>query len=89
MILHAEIRGRVQGVGFRYWVVEEAERLGLKGWVRNQRDGSVELEAEGPEEKLFEFEKLLWQGPPLARVTDVQSRFHDIEKNYSSFKIVH
>lgn len=89
MILHAEIRGRVQGVGFRYWVVEEAVRLGLKGWVRNLRDGGVELEAEGPEEQLFALEKLLWEGPPLARVSDVQARYLDIEKNYSSFTIVH
>ncbi len=89
MILHAEIKGRVQGVGFRYWVVEEAERLGLKGWVRNTRDGGVELEAEGEEETLFEFEKLLWHGPPLARVTEVRARYHDIDKNYTNFSIVY
>ena len=47
MILHAIVRGRVQGVGFRYWVLEQARAQGLKGWVRNCPDGTVEVEAEG------------------------------------------
>jgi hypothetical protein len=45
--LHAVVHGRVQGVGFRYFVMREARALGLSGWVRNQADGSVEVEAEG------------------------------------------
>ncbi len=89
MILHAVVLGRVQGVGFRYWALEEAQRLGLTGWVRNLRDGSVEVEAQGEEEKLFEFEKLLWQGPPLARVKEVRARYHDCEKNYTHFTIAY
>ena len=62
MILHAIVSGRVQGVGFRYWVKEEAEALGLKGWVRNLRDGSVEVEAEGEEDALFQFEQRAGEG---------------------------
>jgi len=87
MILHAIVSGRVQGVGFRYWVKEEAEALGLKGWVRNLRDGSVEIEAEGEEEALFHLEQKLWRGPTLARVTNVDCRYHDITKNYKSFSV--
>ena len=50
--LHAGVTGRVQGVVFRYYVVTEAAGLGLNGWVRNRRDGSVEVMAEGTKEKL-------------------------------------
>jgi acylphosphatase len=89
MILHAIVSGRVQGVGFRFWVLEEAQRLGLKGWVRNLRDGGVELEAEGDEEQLQKLEQLLWKGPALARVTDVRVRYIDAEKNYPSFTITY
>jgi acylphosphatase len=69
---HALVRGRVQGVGFRYSCYHEARRLGLSGWVRNTPDGEVEVWAEGPREKLDTL--LLWlrQGPPGARVDGVQ-----------------
>lgn len=66
--LHARISGRVQGVGFRWFVREEARRLGLAGWVRNLPTGDVELVAEGPPETLDQFAKTVGQGPPGARV---------------------
>lgn len=66
------VSGRVQGVGFRWFVVGEAERLGLRGWVRNAPDGSVEVEVEGDEEILAELKRKLEKGPPAARVSQVQ-----------------
>jgi acylphosphatase len=68
----ATIRGRVQGVGFRYSAIWEAQRLGIKGWVRNTAAGTVEVWAEGLAEKLAQFSAWLHQGPPLSRVDSVQ-----------------
>lgn len=51
---HIYFYGRVQGVGFRYYSVNKANQLGLTGWVRNLSDGSVEMEVQGPEEKIDE-----------------------------------
>jgi acylphosphatase len=67
-----EIEGRVQGVGFRWWTQREARRLGLTGWVRNRRDGSVEALAVGEAGALDQLERLCWQGPSAARVTSVR-----------------
>lgn len=58
------MRGRVQGVGFRYYVVREARRLGLAGWVANERDGSVRAVAEGAPGDIDLMENLLRTGPP-------------------------
>ena len=66
--LEAVVRGRVQGVGFRYYVVREARRLGLGGWVANDRDGSVRAVAEGSGPELDRIEHLLRTGPPGAIV---------------------
>jgi acylphosphatase len=66
--LHARIAGRVQGVGFRWFVREEARRLGLAGWVRNLPSGEVELVAEGSPDSLEAFAKTIGKGPPGARV---------------------
>ena len=67
----ARVRGRVQGVGFRYSAVREALRLELKGYVRNAANGAVEVWAEGPEEKLALFLKWLNKGPQFSRVDSV------------------
>lgn len=69
--LHVAVRGRVQGVGFRWFVRERARRLGLVGWVRNQRDGSVEVAARGEAELLRMLEEALRDGPDGAYVTSV------------------
>lgn len=70
--LSARVFGRVQGVGFRWWVVGEAEALGLTGWVMNHEDErSVELVAEGSTSALDRLEQLLRDGPPGARVERV------------------
>ncbi|NUQ21327.1 MAG: acylphosphatase [Gemmatimonadaceae bacterium] len=66
--LHVRIAGRVQGVGFRWFVREEARRLQLAGWVRNLPSGEVELMAEGPRDALDALARAVGQGPPGARV---------------------
>lgn len=69
---HILVTGLVQGVGFRYEALRAARRLGLTGWVRNNPDGSVELEAQGDSRSVEEFIDLLWQGPRWSRVDDVR-----------------
>jgi acylphosphatase len=66
------IRGRVQGVGYRWWARTEARRLGLDGWVRNRADGSVELLAAGPAAAVAALEDLCGRGPPSAHVTGIE-----------------
>ena len=64
--IHLEVSGRVQGVGFRWFVVEEARRLKLSGWVRNRPDGKVEIAASGSADALAELESAVTDGPPGA-----------------------
>lgn len=70
--IHLEIRGRVQGVGFRWFVVDKARELRLKGWVRNKPDGNVEIAAAGEPDALAQLEIAVAKGPPGARVEQVQ-----------------
>ena len=64
--------GRVQGVGYRYFALRQAELLGVNGFARNQPDGSVEVVAEGPEDSLVALEEQLREGPGFAAVTGVE-----------------
>ena len=66
------VRGRVQGVGFRWFVDYEARQLGLAGWVRNNIDGTVEVLAIGTEQQLSALHSKLRQGPRASRVDEVQ-----------------
>jgi acylphosphatase len=72
------IEGRVQGVWYRGWVVEEATRRGLAGWVRNRSDGSVEALFAGPKPAVDAMVEACWRGPPSARVTNVACRPADM-----------
>ena len=69
--LHVEIAGRVQGVGFRWFVRQQARRLGIDGWAVNTRGGTVEVVAKGEEEALKQLEAALAQGPSGAIVKSV------------------
>jgi len=71
--IHLEIRGRVQGVGFRWYVVEKAQELELAGWVRNKSDGNVEIAARGERDALAKLEAAVRAGPRGARVEEVRS----------------
>lgn len=66
------VTGRVQGVGYRWWARAQATRLGVTGTVRNADDGSVLVQARGSDHALAELERLLGQGPPHARVAQVE-----------------
>ena len=71
-IRHVTIRGRVQGVGYRYWVEQQARARGLEGWVRNRRDGSVEALFAGPPDVVSGTVALCRRGPASARVDAVE-----------------
>jgi acylphosphatase len=81
------VTGRVQGVGFRWWTRHLASGLGLRGTVRNARDGSVQIEAEGPAGALSEFEARLREGPPGARVVQVREDEPGRERLPEGFEI--
>lgn len=71
---HVTIRGRVQGVGYRAWLADEAEGRNLEGWVRNRRDGSVEAVFAGPETVVTDMVAACRRGPSMARVDAVNHR---------------
>jgi acylphosphatase len=85
--LHVRVVGRVQGVGFRYFVREAARSLGLAGWVRNADDGSVEVEAEGAPADVERLRQLLADGPPGARVESIEDGAAGAEQLESPFGI--
>ncbi len=86
--LSLRIEGRVQGVGFRWFVVRESQRLGLAGHVKNNSDGSVEVVAEGAKERLDQLEQLCRQGPRPAQVEKVERVTETVARTlYTSFEI--
>jgi acylphosphatase len=89
MVLHFLIQGRVQGVGFRWFVQREAGELELRGWVRNTEDGDVEVVAAGAPDDLDELRASLRRGPRGARVDRLVEHFLDEAeaKGLSSFQI--
>lgn len=82
-----KVTGRVQGVSFRAWTQDEAESRGLSGWVRNERDGSVSALFAGPAERVDQMLKILWQGPPAASVSNVESAEADPAAAEGGFRI--
>jgi acylphosphatase len=85
--LHLIIRGRVQGVGFRFAAYDEAKDLALAGWVRNLATGDVEIVAEGSRENLQMLAAWAHQGPPSARVTGVREEWSDFTREFNEFRV--
>ena len=87
-LLRAIVRGGTQGVGFRAFVLDRAGRLSLSGYVRNMPDGSsVEVVAEGPQERLDLLLAALREGPPLSRVERVDTSWGEATGGYRGFDI--
>jgi acylphosphatase len=85
---HVSVTGRVQGVFFRAWMREQAEELGVTGWVRNCPDGRVDSHIEGDESAIQQLVDLLHQGPPSAKVEDVH--LWDVEPcDFDAFEVRH
>jgi acylphosphatase len=81
------VRGRVQGVGFRWFVEREAHILGIAGWVRNNADGSVEVFAQGTRDQLAGLRARLQEGPRAARVDAVEEAPAAVTKTHTTFRI--
>lgn len=81
------VEGRVQGVGFRHFTTQQARRLGVDGWVRNESDGSVRVVAEGPKEALEQLVEKLKHGPSGARVNAVKSQWSGASGDLGGFTV--
>lgn len=81
------VSGRVQGVSFRYFTQKRASALSLVGWVRNLRDGRVEILVQGAELALQEFEEAVSRGPLLARVDGIEKKLADADGPAAGFEI--
>ncbi len=81
------IEGRVQGVFFRHHTQEEAYKLGVKGWVRNRRDGSVEALFEGDKKNVDQIIQWCYRGPSQARVTSVRTTWENYTGEFEDFSI--
>jgi acylphosphatase len=85
--LHAIVEGRVQGVGFRAFVLDRAGALGLTGWVRNTGSGQVEVTAEGPRPELQMLLEYLRQGPRSAFISSVQQEWQPATREFLDFNV--
>lgn len=85
--ISARITGRVQGVGFRNFTQRRARRFGVDGWVRNEPDGSVRLEAEGTRSDLKDLVNAVRSGPRMARVENVKVDWTDAEDEFNGFRV--
>ena len=85
--LHATIEGRVQGVGYRAFVEQNAFALKLKGWVRNRWDGTVEVVAEGERPQLEKLLEALYRGPRASNVTNIQNEWLPATGEFSYFSV--
>jgi len=82
------VKGKVQGVAYRISAQREAQRLGLRGWVRNRRDGDVEALVSGPAEAVFRLIEWCNDGPPAASVTRVEATEENVIPRETTFEIV-
>jgi acylphosphatase len=86
--IHIIVHGLVQGVNYRAYTREEARKLGLVGTVKNLPDGTVEIFAEGPEDKLKQLEQWCYRGSPMSKVEKVVSEWISPTGKYQFFRIV-
>ncbi len=87
--IRALVHGRVQGVFFRVYTRDKANQLQLTGWVRNNRDGTVECHAQGPNPAITEFISFLHQGSPSSKVDNVSVNEVSVDTNLRDFKITY
>lgn len=85
--LQCLVSGKVQGVYFRAWTHDQAASLGLKGWVRNLMDGTVEVLIQGDEAAAEELKKRLLTGPTMARVDGLEAKWIDYDTEHDAFHI--
>jgi acylphosphatase len=85
--VHLLIAGRVQGVCYRAYTSEQAQDLGVMGWVRNLPDGRVEVTAEGPEDRLKQLVTWCWSGPPWAKVQAIEEDWQEPTDEFQTFRV--
>lgn len=85
--IHAIVKGKVQGVFYREFTRREAETIGVSGFVRNLKDGSVEIVAEGDEKKLNDFEKKFRKGPLMAFISQVELKEEPATGEFEGFDL--
>ena len=88
-VIKLSIAGQVQGVGYRYWFAEQAQALGLKGYVKNLSTGEVEAVIAGTDSQLQEMITRSWQGPARAIVKSVIQEFLQSDLDAQDFRILH
>ena len=81
------VTGRVQGVGYRYYAMRQAHEFGLNGYVKNQGDGSVEVQVEGEKEIIERFKSFLKQGPGYSSVDQVEITYEPYLAKYNKFSV--
>ena len=86
--MHVDVKGYVQGVGFRFFVYNYGLNLGLHGWVRNRFNGQVEVLAEGPRNVLEAFLEKIKEGPQMAQVDDVEIEWRTASGDLPEFTIL-
>ena len=85
--VHLWVQGRVQGVGFRAFVQQNALQIGVTGWVRNVGYDTVEAVAEGPEEQIDAFLRMMKRGPLSSRVNESREEWEPVTGEFSAFKV--
>ena len=88
LTVNMKITGKVQGVGFRYYVLRQAQELGIRGWVSNKPNGDVEALAQGEKADLEQFIAKVKEGPSFSRVEDVSLNWVNEADQYFGFEII-
>ena len=88
LTVNMKITGKVQGVGFRYFVLQQAQELGIKGWVSNKSNGDVEALAQGEKADLEQFIAKVKEGPSFSRVEDVSLNWLNEGEQYFGLEII-